>query len=101
MAGSHVAHAAYKGPSVLKEILIGITLGIAVEVCGRCTIGKTRREPRNSMICLRKMRSVLCVRVEKFPFLGLAMVITDKFLRVSGARLEPVDDESALLHLSI
>ncbi|MCD7464400.1 Cytochrome c oxidase subunit 5C [Datura stramonium] len=29
MAGSHVAHAAYKGPSVLKEILIGITLGIA------------------------------------------------------------------------
>ncbi|XP_059292049.1 cytochrome c oxidase subunit 5C-like [Lycium ferocissimum] len=29
MAGSHVAHAAYKGPSVVKEILIGIALGIA------------------------------------------------------------------------
>ncbi|KAJ8557159.1 hypothetical protein K7X08_002784 [Anisodus acutangulus] len=29
MAGSHVAHAAYKGPSVVKEILIEIALGIA------------------------------------------------------------------------
>nr|XP_016434853.1 PREDICTED: cytochrome c oxidase subunit 5C [Nicotiana tabacum]XP_016434854.1 PREDICTED: cytochrome c oxidase subunit 5C [Nicotiana tabacum] len=28
MAGSHVAHAVYKGPSVVKEILIGITLGM-------------------------------------------------------------------------
>ncbi|XP_009596474.1 cytochrome c oxidase subunit 5C-like isoform X1 [Nicotiana tomentosiformis] len=29
MASSHIAHAAYKGPSVVKEILIGIALGIA------------------------------------------------------------------------
>uniref|UniRef100_M0ZI66 Cytochrome c oxidase subunit 5C n=1 Tax=Solanum tuberosum TaxID=4113 RepID=M0ZI66_SOLTU len=28
MAGSHIAHAAYKGPSVVKEIVIGIALGI-------------------------------------------------------------------------
>ncbi|KAM3286716.1 hypothetical protein P3S67_025515 [Capsicum chacoense] len=28
MAGSRVAHVAYKGPSVVKEILIGITLGM-------------------------------------------------------------------------
>lgn len=28
MAGSRVAHAAYKGPSVVKEILIGIALGM-------------------------------------------------------------------------
>ncbi|WMV17564.1 hypothetical protein MTR67_010949 [Solanum verrucosum] len=28
MAGSHIAHAAYKGPSVVKEIMIGIALGI-------------------------------------------------------------------------
>lgn len=58
MAGSHIAHAAYKGPSVVKEILIGIALGIAREACGRCTTGITRGEPRNFMICLRKVRSV-------------------------------------------
>lgn len=29
MAGSRVAHAAYKGPSIVKEILIGIALGLA------------------------------------------------------------------------
>ncbi|CAN4079213.1 unnamed protein product [Withania somnifera] len=28
MAGSRVAHATYKGPSIVKEILLGITLGI-------------------------------------------------------------------------
>lgn len=29
MAGSKVAHAALKGPSVVKEIVIGLTLGLA------------------------------------------------------------------------
>lgn len=29
MAGSKVAHAALKGPSVVKEIVIGFTLGLA------------------------------------------------------------------------
>ncbi|CAK9152900.1 unnamed protein product [Ilex paraguariensis] len=29
MAGHRVAHATLKGPSVVKEILIGITLGLA------------------------------------------------------------------------
>ncbi|MBA0763417.1 hypothetical protein Gotri_012860, partial [Gossypium trilobum] len=28
MAGSRVAHATLKGPSVVKEIVIGITLGL-------------------------------------------------------------------------
>jgi len=29
MAGSKVAHAVLKGPSVVKEIVIGLTLGLA------------------------------------------------------------------------
>ncbi|KAH6818651.1 cytochrome C oxidase subunit [Perilla frutescens var. hirtella] len=29
MAGARIAHATLKGPSVIKEILIGVTLGIA------------------------------------------------------------------------
>lgn len=29
MAGHKVAHAAYKGPSILKEIVYGISIGLA------------------------------------------------------------------------
>ncbi|KAG9152311.1 hypothetical protein Leryth_025254 [Lithospermum erythrorhizon] len=59
MSGTaRIGHAAYKGPSVIKGSLSGWGLDLWQEASGKC-IWEPPGGLRNSMICLRKVISVL------------------------------------------
>ncbi|KAG5624416.1 hypothetical protein H5410_009634 [Solanum commersonii] len=49
MSGSHIAHAAYKGPIVVKEIMIGIALGIVV---GDTTLDLSQKAEKDTTLDL-------------------------------------------------
>lgn len=62
MARHKIAHATLKGPSVVKELVIGLTLGLAAGGIWKCITGTSRGEQELSMICLRKARLALLLQ---------------------------------------
>ncbi|MBA0763416.1 hypothetical protein Gotri_012860, partial [Gossypium trilobum] len=105
MAGSRVAHATLKGPSVVKEIVIGITLGLCAGGLWKMHHWNEQRKVRAFYDMLEKGFPVLVVVLHmlrthhssyEHPVISLLELPVTWFLRASRSALYELPDMAHL-----